>query len=112
MYYWVNFVNAVCYNVNKTIEFRLLRPTYNFEKILIWISIFNAILAYAEKEQNMRAYRDVNLEQVLSTVYPNDVFEYVMEGVRKLKILTINQVHNGDRIGKDVEFENNLFHLE
>lgn len=111
-YYWVNFVNAVCYNVNKTIEFRLLRPTYNFEKILMWISIFNAILAYAEKEQNMRAYRDVTLEQVLSTVYPKDVFEYVIEGVRKLKILTINQVHNGDRIGKDVEFENNLFHLE
>lgn len=111
-YYWVNFINAICYNINKTIEFRLLRPTYNFEKILIWMSIFNAILAYAEKDQNIRNYRGTSLERILSDVYPEDIANYVIEGVYKLKILTINQVENGDEIGRDVEFENSLFHLE
>nr|DAT77820.1 MAG TPA: Putative amidoligase enzyme [Caudoviricetes sp.] len=111
-YYWVNFVNAVCYNVNKTIEFRLLRPTYNFEKVLTWISIFNAILAFAEKEQNLRCYRGICLEHVITTVYPEDVSKQVMEGVRKLQVLTINQIHNGDDIGRDVVLENSLFHLE
>ena len=35
-YFWCNFINALCYKVNKTIEFRFLRPTYNFKKILVW----------------------------------------------------------------------------
>lgn len=111
-YYWVNLINAVCYNVNKTIEFRLLRPTYNFEKILIWISLLNAILAFAEKEKNLRRYRGISLEDVISSVYPEDVAQYVSEGVRKLRILTINQVNNGDDIGRDVDFENSIFQLE
>lgn len=102
----------MCYNVNKTIEFRLLRPTYNFEKILIWISLLNAILAFAEKEKNLRRYRGISLEDVISSVYPEDVAQYVSEGVRKLRILTINQVNNGDDIGRDVDFENSIFQLE
>lgn len=111
-YYWVNFINAICYNVNKTIEFRLLRPTYNFEKILIWIAIFNAILAFAEKEQNLRNYRGLSLGGILYAVYPEDIAEYIMDGVRKLQCLTNNQINNGDEIGRDVELENSLFHLE
>lgn len=102
----------MCYNVNKTIEFRLLRPTYNFEKILIWISLLNAILAFAEKEKNLRRYRGISLEDVISSIYPEDVAQYVSEGVRKLRILTINQVNNGDDIGRDVGFENSIFQLE
>lgn len=102
----------MCYNVNKTIEFRLLRPTYNFEKILIWISLLNAILAFAEKEKNLRRYRDISLDDVISSVYPEDVAQYVSEGVRKLRILTVNQVNNGDEIGRDVDFENSIFQLE
>lgn len=49
-YFWVNFINAICYTVNKTIEFRLLRPTYNKGKILTWMYILNAILRYAESD--------------------------------------------------------------
>lgn len=108
-YYWVNFINAVCYNVNKTVEFRLLRPTYNFEKILIWLSIFNAILTYAEKEQNLRCYRGITLERVITSVYPKDIADYVMNGIYKLQVLNINQVNNGDTIGREVELEHSLF---
>lgn len=49
-YFWVNFINILFFDRNKTVEFRFLRPTYNFNKIMGWIYIFNAILSYAEIE--------------------------------------------------------------
>jgi hypothetical protein len=51
-YFWLNLMNMLCYNVNKTVEFRLLRPTYNFRKITLWLYIMNAILRYAEDPNN------------------------------------------------------------
>lgn len=108
-YYWVNFVNTLCYNVNKTIEFRLLRPSYSFEKILIWLAIFNGIIMYAEKTPRSKYYKGITLERVITTVYPEDLANYIMAGIYKLSELTVNQVSNGDTIGREVEFENILF---
>lgn len=112
MYYWVNFINALCYNVNKTIEFRLLRPTYNFEKILTWISIFNAILSYAENADRSLIYNIRSLEDVIRGVYQGEFLENVLDGIQKLKFLTINQINNEDVIGSNTEMENAIFNLE
>lgn len=111
-YYWVNFINALCYNVNKTIEFRLLRPTYNFEKIFTWISIFNAILVYAEKADMNQVYRVSSLEDIMKSVYKGDFLDALMTRIYKLEVLTYNQVSNGDRIGSDIEVENSIFSLK
>lgn len=105
-YYWVNFVNALCYNVNKTIEFRFLRPTYNFNKVVLWIYILNAIMYYAETCDNLRS---INLEGILNFVYPDEVSKKVKSGITRLKILNENQNNNGDLIGHDIEIENELF---
>ena len=61
-YFWVNFINILFYNRAKTIEFRFLRPTYNYNKIVGWLYLFNAILLYSEKtwknlEQEYNKYR-------------------------------------------------------
>lgn len=111
-YYWVNFINALCYNVNKTIEFRFLRPTYNFEKILIWICILNAIMIYSETceiKEVSAAYSPNLLRSILQAVYPEPEASYIINGVNKLRILCCNQCRNGDKIGRDVEFEDALF---
>lgn len=110
-YYWVNFINTLCYNVNKTVEFRLLRPTYNFEKILTWLAIFNAILCYAEKVKNLHNYRGLTLERVLQDIYPPEIAERIIANVYKLQILAINQIHNEDEIGRDTDFENIMFNM-
>lgn len=47
-YYWLNVINLLYYNKNKTIEFRCLPSTTNVEKLIGWIYIFNAIAKYAE----------------------------------------------------------------
>ena len=108
MYYWVNFINLICYKVNKTIEFRLLRPTYNFKKIELWLYIFNAILMYAEDFSNSIDSR-INIQTLLRRVYPEPIAKSVFMGTVRLRARVANQSANGDHIGHDIEFENELF---
>lgn len=44
-YYALNLINAMFYNKSKTIEFRFLRPSYNFNYIYTWIAILNYLLS-------------------------------------------------------------------
>lgn len=110
MYYWVNFINALCYNTNKTIEFRFLRPSYNFEKIITWIGIFSSILKYAESDQPIN--HNISLTKLLLYAYPSDVSAYLLEGVNKLSVIVTNQSINGDSIGRDISFESEIFKEE
>ena len=105
-YYWCNFINALCYQVNKTIEFRFLRPTYNFKKILLWLYIFNAILKYSEEYFNETV---VSIRHILRTCYPKELATELCCGVDRLVVLTANQTSNGDLIGADVWMEDELF---
>lgn len=111
-YYWLNFINAICYTVNKTIEFRFLRPTWNVRKITLWLYIFNGILKFSE--ENFRYIsRDLNrrltLETVLKKAYPKSVADKLIPEIAKLKILVKNQKNNGDDIGQDISLEDDLF---
>lgn len=103
-YYMCNFVNLLCYNVNKTVEFRFLRPTYNLEKILTWIYILNAFLDYSEKYTNI-----VGIYEVIDQVYPKDVSDFLKNQMTKLSCLKLNQEHNGDCIGADLVLEDKIF---
>lgn len=106
-YYWCNFINALCYQVNKTIEFRFLRPTYNFKKILLWLYIFNGILKYAEEYYTPGGY--VSLADIMNKCYPPELAKELCLGVKKLWALSVNQQTNGDHIGAEVWMEDELF---
>ena len=107
-YYWINFMNLLCYKVNKTVEFRFLRPTYNLKKILVWMYIFNAMMQYAEKVDDID--QRINFFQILRSVYPEDFANKLyFEGVTKLLILTENQTRSDDLCGAMVEEERKLF---
>ena len=107
MYYWVNFINALCYDVNKTIEFRFLRPTYNFQKIILWLYVLNAIMRYAE--EHMESSGKANLSAIIRKVYPKELAERVILGLNKLNIVRMNQTNNGDFIGHDIYIEEEMF---
>ena len=107
-YYWINFMNLLCYNVNKTVEFRFLRPTYNLKKIMVWVYIFNAMLQYAEKADRIEP--NITFFQILKDVYPKDFFEKIwFEGITRLIVLTDNQTRSDDLCGSMVEEERKLF---
>ena len=101
-------MNLLCYKVNKTVEFRFLRPTYNLKKILVWMYIFNAMMQYAEKVDDID--QRINFFQILRSVYPEDFANKLyFEGVTKLLILTENQTRSDDLCGAMVEEERKLF---
>lgn len=107
-YYWINFMNLLCYDVNKTVEFRFLRPTYNLKKIMVWVYIFNAMMQYAEKADRIEP--NISFLQILRDIYPKEFFEKLwFEGVTRLIVLTDNQTRSDDLCGAMVEEERKLF---
>lgn len=120
-YVFFNILNMLCYRSCKTVEFRFLRPTFNYNKITLWLYIFNGILMYAEKlSESIKNLNDLDiikyirdhrpyLKDIMSSVYPTDVASKVNLGITKLNIAVRNQNANEDYIGKDIELENRLF---
>lgn len=118
-YHNFNFVNMLFYDGAKTLELRFLRPSFNFNKILLWIYIFNAILLFAENESRKLTLADIEADEkkysrmgllrIFEQVYPDDLVEYLTDGVVKLKCIVKNQVENGDMIGECVRFEDKIF---
>ena len=107
-YAWLNLINALCYKVNKTIEFRFLRPTYNFQKIILWIYILNAILTYVVSHSKI-IVSNVNLFSIIRDVYPQEIADRVILGLERLRILKNNQETSGDYIGQNIYMEEALF---
>jgi hypothetical protein len=93
-YYFVNFINALCYTGGKTIEFRFLRPTYNFNKIIFWLYIFNAILICAEEN---KCFTDIY--EIIDNVYPKDLANDLKKNCIKTRICSEIQTKLGDYIG-------------
>lgn len=110
-YYWVNFINLLCYDINKTIEFRFLRPTYNVRRIKSWIYLFTAILQCAEKLGEKAESYPTNLSEVFQVAYPRnkELREFLEDEVQRQFVLTQNQVFNGDMIGSDGMLENMVY---
>lgn len=88
-YYMCNFINMLCFNKAKTIEFRFLRPTYHWGVIQFWIYLFNNILQYAEqytKEIIATNVDDINYEKLildLSKDIPNSMDVFQVANLRK-----------------------------
>lgn len=117
-YHWVNFVNMCFYKGPKTVEFRMLRPTHNFNKIIFWIFFFNAMMLYAEKlaerigqMKNLHIYVRRNyrgLIQMLSEVYPKELVDKMSDTLDKLKYIVDCQERARDLIGEMTEFEDSV----
>lgn len=106
----------MCYDKCKTVEFRFLRPTYNFKKIYYWLAIFNAILKYSEDLFAKSDKTEKGIEQLIyddntsiyliaSSVYPKPLADKIEDFVNKLYVAVGNQRTNGDLYGKDTAIE-------
>lgn len=104
-YYWVNFINMLCYKVNKTVEFRFLRPSYNSERIFFWLYVFNAILLYAESDNSITD----SLSVIFKAVYPKEIYDMLIEEYWKQYFMTQQQHSVGDYIGSMINIENDFF---
>lgn len=118
-YSCVNFVNLLCYDQCKTVEFRFLRPTLNFKKIYFWLAIFNAILGYSKNvfERSDKTEKGIesiifddntSIPEVLYTAYPKEFADKVIAFTDMMYIAVDNQTANEDYYGKDTELEDKL----
>lgn len=103
----LNLVNAVCYRNAKTAEFRLLRPTYNFDKILVWLFVLGAFVKYAESTE-LRAVKNLSVERILKSVYSVELSNMLIRALRLQKEVVQTQVLVKDNYGMRVDIEDQI----
>lgn len=107
----VNFINALCYNGPKTIEYRMLRPTYNFDKILGWLFIYGAFIKYAEQNNNIvnLLYRNkISVEQIIKSVYSEELSNILIEFLKMSERIVYTQSSIQDYIGMRIDIDDKV----
>lgn len=117
-YHWLNLVNMCFYNRPKTVEFRMLRPTHNVNKLIFWIYFFNAMLLYSEKlsgrilgmkspliymRRNFKGIKDMLLK-----VYPEELCNKMFKMLDDLRYIVKCQTSAQDLIGELTDFEDSV----
>lgn len=103
----LNLINALCYNNAKTAEFRFLRPTYNFDKILVWIFVLGAYIKYAE-QLNQKAIKNISLERIIRTVYSAELANLLIRALRLQREVVQTQILVRDNYGMRVDIEDQI----
>ena len=103
----LNLVNAVCYNHAKTAEFRFLRPTYNFDKIVSWIFILGAFIKYAEMTC-IKAIKNISTTRIIQTVYSTELANVLLRVLNLQKEVIQTQTLVRDYYGMRVDIEDQI----
>ena len=105
-YYMCNFINLLCYNENKTVEFRFLHPTFNLNRIIWWMLMFNAILYHAE--HGMKLTQIQRIEDFFK-IYPRKIQKQMFLGLQDLLELKRLQLKSGDKFDMNNLHEYQVF---
>ena len=109
----VNFINALCYDSPKTIEFRMLRPTYNFDKILGWLFIYGALIKYAElNSKSSKIYYRIKLPTIIKSVYSKKLADILLKFLDLLLESVSAQTMTGDHFGMRTDIEDKIINYE
>lgn len=114
-YHALNFINALCYDGPKTVEYRMLRPTYNFSKVIGWLFVYGAFLKYAEQNKNKSTllYRNsLTTEQVIRTVYSHELADILCEFLKLSERVAQAQYSVGDQYGMRVDIEDKIINYQ
>lgn len=103
----LNLVNAVCYRNAKTAEFRFLRPTYNFDKILVWLFVLAAYVKYAEMTE-IKAIKNISLERIIKTVYSTELANMLVRALKLQRDVVQTQTLVRDYYGMRVDIEDQI----
>lgn len=107
----LNLVNAICYDHAKTAEFRFLRPTYNFNKILVWLFVLGAYVKYAENTK-LKAIKNISLTRIIQSVYTTELSNLLIRALKLQKEVVQTQVLVNDNYGMRVDIEDQILTYE
>ncbi len=111
----VNFINALCYTGPKTIEYRMLRPTYNFEKVLGWLFIYAAFIKYSEMncKRASNFYRSsINLITIIKSVYSTELSDILCEFLDMSYKVVNTQNAVGDYYGMRIDIDDKVINYK
>lgn len=109
----VNFINALCYDGPKTIEYRMLRPTYNFNKILGWLFIYGAIIKFAEQNDRMTFYNTrLHLEHIVRSVYSTELADILVKFLDMSRKIVYAQSSVKDSYGMRTDIDDKVITYE
>lgn len=108
-YMAVNFINAVCYVGSKTIEYRFLKPSYNFDKIICWIFILSGLLKFAEVNYDKLSFNpNITFSDVFAEIYSKDLCDILNRFLQIQKSVIMEQTKKEDFIGRYTKIEDDL----
>lgn len=120
-YFNCNFINMLCYNCAKTVEFRFLTPTYSFEKIKTFLLLLNSLLLEAEElaSKNLsdkKLFDSIanhsyicNAHYLIKKHYNKSLVEELTKNLSKLEWCRLSQNNAGDYCGARVDIEYKYF---
>lgn len=109
----VNFINALCYDGPKTIEYRMLRPTYNFNKILGWLFIYGAIIKYAEQNEKLTFYTSRHsIEHIVRSVYSTELADILVKFLDMSRKIVYAQSSVKDSYGMRTDIDDKVITYE
>lgn len=103
----LNLVNAMCYDNAKTAEFRCLRPSYNFDKILVWLFVLGAFVKYAE-DKTLKNVRAISVSRIIKSVYSPELANMLNYALSLQREVVQTQVLVRDNYGMRVDIEDQI----
>ena len=119
-YYGLNLINMLCYKSPKTVEFRFLRPSFNWIKLFFWAYFFDMIVTLAEKLQSRVAnkeftnifdytykyMRGADIEMLIDDYTDRASLREFMKGVSCANCSVVESQHSvGDYCGERTDIE-------
>lgn len=97
-YYNMNIMHLISGKEHKTVEFRFLSPTTNYDEIKWYILVLGAFLRYVI-ESKTRVYKDISVQKVITYVFPKDLSDKLLLEGKKLCNLRKIQINSKDFSG-------------
>lgn len=111
----INFINALCYNGPKTVEYRMLRPTYNFDKVLGWLFIYAAYIKFAEKHNYTSAFlykTSFSIETIIKDVYSPELANILCEFLSMTRKIVTAQNNVCDYYGMRIDIDDKVINYK
>lgn len=97
-YYNMNIMHLISGKEHKTVEFRFLSPTTNYDEIKWYILVLGAFLRYVI-ESNAKIYKGISVQKVITYVFPKDLSDKLLLEGKKLYNLHKIQINSKDFSG-------------
>ena len=119
-YYGLNLINMLCYKSPKTVEFRFLRPSFNWIKLFFWAYFFDMLVTLAESLQAklankeftfifdfVRKYMETHTSEQLVCEYTSreSLRNFLLGCIRANQAVVMSQHAVGDYCGERTDIE-------